>query len=252
MIKTFVGLPGAGKSLYFSWLIATEIRRIQRGKSKYDLVAVNFDWDDSRGNFARYVYSPEFCTCGNYINLNFSKHWEYGGLILAFEDLPDLYNVVNCLVFVDEAGYLLNAMDWALMDDGYKGFLLHHRKNITNVNTKRFDLYIATQHKDIVEITLRRISNNIYWIRPIFLHKNPDKPPRFLFPIVLIYYFKQHEIRNMPPQMVMRSDGSVKPIAEDDELELLKLIHVYWIGRKYRNYYNTLQKVEKKLRVKIK
>ena len=48
MIKTFVGLPGAGKSLYFSWLIAVEIERIKRGKSKYDYVAINFDWNDNQ------------------------------------------------------------------------------------------------------------------------------------------------------------------------------------------------------------
>ncbi len=232
MIKTFVGLPGAGKSLYFSYLIGTEIKRISRGRSKYDCIAINFDWDDKKGNFARYDYA--------------TKNWLCDGLIIAFDDLPDLYDVVNCLVFVDEAGYLLNAMDWNTMDDGYKGFLLHHRKNITDVATKRFDLYIATQHKDIVEITLRRISNNIYWIRPIFLHKNPDKPPRFLLPVVLIYYYKQHEIRNMPAPLNVRSDGTIQKGSEDDELELLKLIHVYWIGSRYRNYYNTLQKVEKK------
>lgn len=232
MIKTFVGLPGAGKSLYFSWLIATEIKRIERGTSKYDVIAINFDWNDGKGNFAKYDYIQRTWTCG--------------GKILAFDDLPDLYNVVNCLVFVDEAGYLLNAMDWNMMDEGYKGFLLHHRKNITDVNTKRFDLYIATQHKDIVEITLRRISNNIYWIRPLFLHKNPDRPPRFLLPVVLIYYYKQHEIRNMPPPPVISIDGEYKEPPEDEQLETLRLIHVYWIGKRYRNYYNTLQKVVKK------
>lgn len=257
MIKTFVGLPGAGKSLYFSYLIGTEIRRIKKGKSKYDQVAINFDWDDGEGNFARYIYSEEFCNCRalevmNKDGLMFAKHWEYGGLIKAFEDLPDLYEEVNTLVFVDEAGYLLNAMDWNYMDDGYKGFLLHHRKNITDVNTKRFDMYIATQHKDIVEITLRRISNNIYWIRPLFLHKNPDKPPKWLFPVVLIYYYKQHEIRNMSPMPEVDINGNMKPLPEDDQLEILKLIHVYWIGKRYRNYYNTLQKVNKVKRTKNK
>jgi len=235
MIKTFVGLPGAGKSLYYSWLIAQEIKRIKRGKSKYDIVCINFDWDDGKGNFAHYDY--------------ISRSWECGGLIMAFEDLPDLYDVVNALVFVDEAGYLLNAMDWNAMDDGYKGFLLHHRKNITDVATKRFDMYIATQHKDIVEITLRRISNNIYWIRPLFMHKNPDRPPKFLLPVVLIYYYKTHEIRNMPAPPRFDANGIPKAEAEDDQLELLKLIHVYWIGKKYRNYYNTLQKVVKNRKI---
>jgi len=252
--------------LYFSYLIATEIRRIERGKSKYDVVAINFDWNDGRGNYARYCYKEEDCSCeeeDKYEGVHylidedddsqyFRKHWEFGGLIIAFEDLPDLYEVQNCLVFVDEAGYLLNAMDWNYMDDGYKGFLLHHRKNITDVNTKRFDMYIATQHKDIVEITLRRISNNIYWIRPLFLHKNPDKPPRWLFPVVLIYYYKVHEIRMMSPLPEVGIDGQYKEVKEDDQLELLKLIHVYWIGKRYRNYYNTLQKVEKKQRTKNK
>jgi len=276
MIKTFVGLPGAGKSLYFSYLIGTEIRRIKKGKSKYDQVAINFDWDDGEGNFARYCYKQEDCTCVDRFKTlppflvasaipvtmaeyeknralpDFQRHWEYGGLIIAFEDLPDLYEEVNTLVFVDEAGYLLNAMDWNYMDDGYKGFLLHHRKNITDVNTKRFDMYIATQHKDIVEITLRRISNNIYWIRPLFLHKNPDKPPKWLFPVVLIYYYKQHEIRNMSPMPEVDINGNMKPLKEDDQLEILKLIHVYWIGKRYRNYYNTLQKVNKVKRIKNK
>jgi len=136
-------------------------------------------------------------------------------------------------------------MDWDKMDENYKGFLIHHRKNITGVNKKRFDMYIATQHKQIVEITLRRLSNNIYWIRPLFMHKNPDRPPRFLLPVILIYYYKEHEIRQMPKRIKYDEEPS-----DDDELEVLKLIHVYWIGRKYRSYYNTLQKVEKKARVK--
>jgi len=233
MIKTFVGLPGAGKSLYFSWLIAMEINRIKKGRSKYDIVCINFDWDDRKGNFAKYDY--------------IEKTWSCGGLIKAFSDLPDLYETLNALVFVDEAGYLLNALDWDKMDENYKGFLIHHRKNITDVSKKRFDMYIATQHKEIVEITLRRLSNNIYWIRPIFLHKNPDRPPRFLLPVILIYYYKAHEIRNIPKRIKFDETPS-----EDDELEILKLIHIYWIGRKYRSYYNTLQKVEKKVRVKTK
>jgi len=226
MIKTFVGLPGAGKSLYFSWLIGMEVRRIEKGTSKYDVVCINFDWDDGQGNFAR-----------------FNRHldnWECGGHILAFDDIPDLYNVVNALVFVDEAGYLLNAMDWDKMDKDYKGFLIHHRKNITDVVTKRFDIYIATQHKQIVEITLRRLSNNIYWIRPLFIHKNPDRPPMFLLPIILIYYYKEHEILQHPKRIKMDEEPD-----ENEELETLHLIHVYWIGSKYRNYYNTLQKVKK-------
>jgi len=236
MIKTFVGLPGAGKSLYFSWLIATEIKRIEKGKSKYEIVCINFDWNDGKGNFAKYDYSQ--------------KKWDYGGLIYSFDDIPDLYAIVNALVFVDEAGYLLNAMDWDKMDSDYKYFLIHHRKNITSVEKYRFDIYIATQHKQIVEITLRRLSNNIYWIRPLFMHKNPDRPPRLMLPVVLIYYYKEHEIRMHPARLQFDSNGKAITPSDDDELELLRLIHVYWIGKRYRNYYNTLQKVDKVKRVK--
>lgn len=231
MIKTFVGLPGSGKSLYFSYLIGTEIERIKKGRSKYDVVAINFDWNNGQGDFAEY----------DYIN----KTWSCGGYILAFDDLPELYNVVNCLVFVDEAGYLLNSLDWDKMPPDYKYFLLQHRKNITDIKTKRFDLYIATQHKEIVEITLRRVTNNIYLIRPLFEHKNPDKPPRWLFPVVKISYYKEHELLQHPKRL--KPDEELK---EEDDLETLKLIHVYWIGRKYRSYYNTLQKVAKRERTK--
>lgn len=235
MIKTFVGLPGAGKSLYYSWLIATEVKRIKKGISKYDRIAINFDWANG-DDFAEY----------DYIN----KSWTCGGLILAFDDLPELFNEVNLLVFVDEAGYLLNGMDWDKMPPDYKYFLFQHRKNITDKDKKRFDIYIATQHKDIVEVTLRRLTNNIYWIRPLFIHKNPDRPPRFLLPVIRISYYKMHEIRQIPVRPRMREDGSLEEIDEDDELEVLKLVHVYWIGKKYRNMYNTLQRVNKNNRSK--
>lgn len=238
MIKTFVGLPGAGKSLYYSWLIATEVVRIKKGKSKYDRVAINFDWNNGQGDFAEYDY--------------LAKTWTCGGFILAFDDLPELFEEVNLLAFVDEAGYLLNGMDWDKMPPDYKYFLFQHRKNITDKNTKRFDLYIATQHKDIVEVTLRRLTNNIYWIRPLFIHKNPDRPPRFLLPVIRISYYKQHEIRQLPVRPKQNADGSYEKVDEDDELELLKLVHVYWIGKKYREMYNTLQRVNKKERQKNK
>lgn len=237
MIKTFVGLPGSGKSLYYSWLIATEVRRIKKKRSKYDMVAINFDWNNGEGDFAEY----------NFID----KTWSCGGFIKAFDDLPELFNEVNLLVFVDEAGYLLNGMDWDKMPPDYKYFLFQHRKNITDKNKKRFDLYIATQHKDIVEVTLRRLTNNIYWIRPLFRHVNPDKPPRFLLPVIRISYYKQHEIRQMPIRQKFDSMGNPEKIDEEDELELLKLVHVYWIGKKYRNMYDTLQKVNKVERKKL-
>jgi len=228
-----VGLPGSGKSLYFSYLIGTEIDRIKKNKSKYDRVAINFDWDNRKGDFARYDYE--------------TKEWDCGGYVLAFDDLPELYEVKNCLVFVDEAGYLLNSLDWDKMPPDYKHFLLQHRKNITHATRKRFDMYIATQHKEIVEITLRRITNNIYLIRPLFEHKNPDRPPRWLFPVVKISYYKEHELLQHPKRL--KPDEELK---DDEELESLKLIHVYWIGWKYRSYYNTLQKVDKRERVKEK
>jgi len=238
MIKTFVGLPGSGKSLYFSYLIGIEIDRIKKNKSRYDIVCINFDWNNGKGDFARYDY--------------LSKQWECGGLIKAYNDFPDLYATVNALVFVDEAGYLFNAMDWDKMDSDYKHFLIHHRKNITDVRSKRFDIYIATQHKQIVEITLRRLSNNIYWIRPLFMHKNPDRAPRLMLPVVLIYYYKEHEIRMHPTRIKYNAQGKPETPSEDDELEILKLIHVYWIGARYRRYYNTLQKIDKVKRAKIR
>lgn len=262
---TYVGLPGSGKSLFNSYIAYTELTRIMnnhkpksfikdhfREFSYYDKVVLNTDFNDGRGNWTKWIYSFEECTCYKKDLEEFRPHWESAGYCLGVTDLDELYNEKNALVLLDEAGTQFANVDWDKMPPDYRHFLTQHRKNITHL-PKRFDIYVYTQHKDLIEITLRRISDRVYLIRPLFgFSKNPTRPNIFsTIPAIKLYVYWRHELLEGKPTINVNSDGTFQELDEEDKLESIEFVTWYYIGKKYRKCYDTLYKVRKMTREKL-
>lgn len=249
MLMTYVGLPGSGKSLFNSYIAYTELTRIMNNHTKpswfkdnfvrefsyYDYVVLNTDYDDGRGNFTKWDYT--------------NSCWLQGGFCIGITDLPEVYDLKNCLCLLDEAGTQFANTDWDKMPPEYKSFLTQHRKNITHL-PKRFDIYVYTQHKDLIEITLRRISDRIYLIRPLFgFSKNPTRPSKLsLISGIRLYLYWRHEVLESKPQAELDSNGVPIPINPKDMIESIEFVTWYYFGKKYKKAYNTLYKMRKMVR----
>ena len=254
MLYTLVGQTGSGKSLYTNYLAYRECSWIKNNGKKikwydlrsyqsyYDYVVLNTDFDDGRGNFTKYD--------------SYTKTWDYGGYCIGITDLPELYDINqtsdrlkllfidgclrNCLVLLDEGGTQFATTDWDKMPEGYKLFLTSHRHNVTGFN-RRFDIYISTQHKDLIEVTLRRISNRIFLIRPLFgFAQNPSRPSLLsTMSAVKIWTYWRHEVLESRP-IVVGSDN----LPQQDQLEGLVYYDWLYIGKKYRDVYNSIGRVQ--------
>lgn len=249
MLINVVGRTGSGKSLYQSYLVYSELTRIMNDYRKipwydfwstysyYDVIGMNSDFDDKRGNSCRYD-----------VDL---KSWVGTGFIVGVNDLPDVYNRRNMLLFLDEAGTKFNNRDWDKMPDGYVQFLTTHRHNVTGKN-KRFDMYLFTQQNDLVDITLRRLATRIYLIRPLFgFPKNPTRP-RFYhrIPAIKIKIYHKHEVLEGKPYQELDADGTPVPVPPEDQLESLDFYTWYFFGKKYTSTYDTYADVPELKRYK--
>jgi hypothetical protein len=274
MLYTVVGKTGSGKSLFQSFTVYEELDRIHCRKmyeqgllpfykrwyyywfpnfSYYDYIVLNSDFNDGRGNFVRYCHSGEECICKVPI---VGVHWCYGGYCLGITDLPELYLlssasprlrsfygtngfIPNCLVMLDEAGTQFSNHDWDKMPEGYRLFLTSHRHNVTGY-PMQFDIWVFTQHRDIIEITLKRVSNRIYLVRPLFGYsKNPMREAKFRrLRGIRIWVHWEHELLKHNP-IIVDNDGKIKPTAAQDSLESLEFYTWYWFpsfGKKKNKY----------------
>lgn len=260
MLYTVVGKTGSGKSLLQAFWVYQEIDRILNARkgikwyqfwkklSYYDIIAMNSDFNDSRGNFVRYRHSNEECICEVKKE---GVHWCQGGVLIGITDLPELYDKKNVLVMLDEAGTMFSNHDWDKMPDGYRHFLTSHRHNVTHL-PMRFDIFVFTQHKDIIDITLRRVSQRIFLVRPLFrFSKNPTRDG-LVHKIagIRVWVHWEHELLKMQP-IQYNSDGKIKEVHPQDSLESLQFYTWYWfpsLGRyvnKYIKSYNTVGEVLK-------
>lgn len=264
MLMTYVGLPGSGKSLFDSYVAYTELTRIMNNHTKphylkdmwrefsfYDYVVKNTDFDDGRGNWVKWDYT--------------NKVWDYGGYCLGATDFEELYNPLkmtekmkqifpdgvakNCLCLFDESGTQFANTDWDKMPDDYRYFLTQHRKHISHL-PKRFDIYVYTQHKDLIEITLRRISDRIYLIRPLFgFSRNPTRPSKLsLVSGIRLYLYWRHEVLESKPAPQIDSNGVLIPVSPKDMVESIEFITWYYFGKKYKRAYNTMHMMRKMVR----
>ena len=275
MLYTVVGKTGSGKSLWQSYMVYEELNRIQYrldymdGKisfwkdffgngemSYYRYIVLNSDFDDRRGNFVKYCHNGEDCRCKEKQE---GVHWCYGGHCIGITDLTELYDlnqtterlkplfnsaghIPNCLVMLDEAGTQFSNHDWDKMPEGYRLFLTSHRHNVTD-STYQFDIWVFTQHRDIIEITLKRVSNRIYLVRPLLGYsKNPMRESIFRrLRGVRIWVHWEHELLKHNP-ININADGTFEQIAEQDKVESLEFYTWYWFpsfGRKKNKYVNS-------------
>lgn len=252
MLLTVVGQTGSGKTTIMSMYAYDELTRIMSNDkeikwydlktehSYYDYVALNYDFNDGRGNYTRYVYNINECTCGRYQDFNFQPHWDFGGKCIGITDLPELYDKKNLLVFLDEAGTQFANTDWDKMPERYRLFLTTHRHNVTGFN-RRFDIWVMTQHKDLIEVTLRRISNRIFLIRPLFgFTRNPLRPSIVSrLPLFIMKVYWRHEVLESRPIVVNQQED----LNAQDQLEGLEYYTWYYIGKKYRKTFDSIGEV---------
>jgi len=66
----------------------------------------------------------------------------------------------NCTFIIDEAGIWLNARKWSVIPEALLYRLMQSRK-------KRFDLIYTAQNPEMVEVTLRRLSNYFWYMKRI-------------------------------------------------------------------------------------
>ena len=341
MLINIVGKTGSGKSLYQAYKVYDELTRIMNnGKdipfylqmlglvryqySYYDVVALNSNFDDGRGNFTRFVKSGNKCNCkkqyrnvkitydgntkllledlvksiGNidpkdpkndevlqkgwirfhdilnktsgivekvWEQTNYGEqfalvdHWEDGGFCKGVSDLPDVYDLRNCYLSLDEGGTQFSNRDWADMPDGYLLFLTTHRHNVTHI-PKRFDIVLYTQQSDLVDITLRRLANHIYLIRPLFGYaSDPTRPSWFKTrPALRMWTYWKHELLQANSPALLDSEGRPLPLRKDQMVERLDFYSWFWFPsffkrkNKYVACYNTLDEVRELKRLKGK
>lgn len=283
MLINIVGKTGSGKSLYNAYIAYEELTRIMNNGKKfpwykfwkakysfYDYVVMNSDFNDSRGNFCKFVKSGNSCNCSvtrtnlkelSFINkfgdsIALKDHWEYGGFVIGISDLPEVFNLRNCLVLLDEGGTQFSNRDWDKMPEGYVLFLTTHRHNVTHL-PKRFDIYLYTQQSDLVDITLRRLANHIYLIRPLFGYpRNPTRPYWFQrLPAIRMWSYWKHELLQGRPTVILDSDGRPVQKSAQDDLEGLEYFNWFWFPsfrkkNKYVACYNTLDHVRELKRTK--
>lgn len=124
MISCYFGVPGAGKSTLLTKFAIEEIRRIQRGRSKYDKVYTNF-------------------MCKGCYKMNFA-------------DL-DKYKFENCLILLDEL--MLDADN-----RGFKQFPLGIRDFLTLHRHVGVDIIYATQAYDKVDAKIRALTFDLWYM----------------------------------------------------------------------------------------
>lgn len=260
MLINVIGKTGSGKSLYQSYLAYTELTKIMRNGtdkpwywripyisrlflgsyySQYDVVCMNSEFNDSRGNSCTWDFEQ--------------KKWISTGHVMGVTDVPELYDINNALVFLDEAGTYFSNRDWALMPPRYRLFLTTHRHNATS-HAKRFDIYVFSQQKDLIEADMERISTQIYLIRPLFgFALNPTKPRWYnKIPAIKIWIYWKHEVLQGKPFQELDRDGRPIPVSMEEQLEALIPYTWLWLGRKYRNCYDSLSVVRELERTKGK
>lgn len=286
MLINIVGKTGSGKSLYNAFIAYEELTRIMNnGKnfkwyewfkvkySYYDKVVLNSNFNDGRGNFTKFIKKNNPCFCDFFdeskkglfyknefgVQVALKDHWEYGGFCKGISDLPEVFEERNCLVLLDEGGTQFSNRDWDKMPEGYVLFLTTHRHNVTHL-PKRFDIYLYTQQADLVDITLRRLANHIYLIRPLFGYpSNPTRPYWWnKLPAIIMQTYFRHELLQGRPQVILNSDGKPISVSDEDQLESLTYFNWYWFPRKwffgqknkYLACYNTLDEVRELKRLK--
>lgn len=150
MIEIYYGKPGMGKSLKLADKIV-------------EILARNERWFKRTGQ-VRKIAS----------NLRLSSVFEeqYGSFVQYWDDPIDLINLRDVDIFWDEIATHLDSTQWQNVPLDLKRFLQQHRK-------RGIDIYGTTQAFGMVDISMRRLVDNLFLCRKITGSRNPSatKPP---------------------------------------------------------------------------
>ena len=198
MIEIYTGKCGTGKTLK----LASKIQDILRRNLKFYL---------KTGEKRKVATNST-------LSADFLKHWD--GWIVQWSDILQLVKLKDVDIFWDEIATQLDATQWASLPLECKRFLQQHRK-------KGIDIYGTTQTFAAVDVSMRRLVDNLFVCRKFFGSRNPSptKPP-------IKYIFGLIWMRQLDPMTF--EDEKPKGVGYD----------WLWISRDLCNMYDTTQEIE--------
>lgn len=128
MIVGYFGLPGSGKTTFLTMLAQRELRRIARGKSKYQYVLTNF-----------------YCT---------------GTYKVSYSQLGK-FELRNCLILLDELTLDADSRAYKFFSDEKKMFFILHR----HFNC---DVVYFTQQWDGIDKKIRDLTSDLFYVKKAF------------------------------------------------------------------------------------
>lgn len=128
MIVGYFGLPGSGKTTFLTRIAQKELRRIAKGKSKYERVYTNF--------YCQGCYKIDFKNLG-------------------------VYNVENALVLLDEITLDADSRDFKSFAHHTKSFFLLHRHY-------NCDVIYFTQQWNNVDKKIRDVTSDLFYVTKAF------------------------------------------------------------------------------------
>lgn len=128
MITGFFGLPGVGKTTFLTMISQKELKRIARGKSKYEYVLTNF--------YCSGCHRIEYVDIGN-------------------------YNFENCLILLDEISLFADNRDYKFFGkEKFLFFVLHRHYNC--------DIIYFTQDWASVDKKIRNLTSDLFHVKKAF------------------------------------------------------------------------------------
>lgn len=127
MITGYFGLPGCGKSTLLARYAQKEIKRIEKGKSKYKRVLCNY--------YIKGCYKLDFQRLG-------------------IDDMSD------SLILIDEITLEADSRSFKTFQQHTKEFFILHRKY-------NIDVIYVTQQWDAVDRKIRELTENLYYMKRV-------------------------------------------------------------------------------------
>lgn len=125
MITGYFGLPGSGKTSMLTMFAQKELKKIKKGKSKYEKVLTNY--------YCKGCYKIDYSDLGK-------------------------YDISNCLILLDEITLDADSRNFKQFDQTKKMFFLLHRHFDC-------DVIYFTQQWDGVDKKIRDITQNLFYVK---------------------------------------------------------------------------------------
>lgn len=198
MITIYTGRVGSGKSL----VLANRLQEILERNKKYF----------KRTGIIREVHT----------NLELSSKFrsKYGRYLFKWDQIDQLVGLRDVDIFVEEIGIYFDAQRWKEMSPIVKRFFALHRHY-------GIDIYGNTQDFAQVDISVRRMTQKLYYLRKIIGSRDPSPTkPDIKFIWGLIWFF------------------TLNPIDYQENFKLNQMSFNFdflWISKKLCDIYNTRQ-----------